>query len=219
MSTAVESLHESITFEEKRFRIKGITTILGSVPLNKDVYSKFIATKAREIEKAAAEKDVDAVPDMPEEKATGFYRNANGEIILKGYQIKGFLKEAAKVLKDQMNLKAYLSKMDNFVFIKEAEIPIIKDGHTITETDGFLERPLRAETAQGPRTSLAKSEQITEGWELEFTIRVVKNEKTAKSANVDMEMVEKLLAYGQLKGLLQWRNAGYGSFTCEEVVE
>ena len=212
-----QNLQELVNFEEKTFKLKGISTILGSVPLNKDVYSKFIATKAREVERQRADSDVDNVMDMPEEKATGFYRNADGEIILKGYQVKGFLKEAAKVLKDQLNLKSYLSKMDNFVFIKEAEIPVIKDGHTITETDGFLERPLRADTAQGPRTSLAKSEQITAGWELTVTIRVVKNEKTSKSAEISMETVEKLLAYGELKGLLQWRNAGYGSFTYEEV--
>lgn len=212
-----QNLQELVNFEEKTFKLKGISTILGSVPLNKDVYSKFIATKAREVERQRADSDVDNVMDMPEEKATGFYRNTDGEIILKGYQVKGFLKEAAKVLKDQLNLKSYLSKMDNFVFIKEAEIPVIKDGHTITETDGFLERPLRADTAQGPRTSLAKSEQITEGWELTVTIRVVKNEKTPKSSEVTMETVEKLLAYGELKGLLQWRNAGYGSFTYEEA--
>lgn len=34
-----------------------------------------------------------------------------------------------------------------------------------------------------------------------------------------MGVVEEMLAYGQFKGLLQWRNAGYGSFTVEEIRE
>ena len=49
------------------------------------------------------------------------------------------------------------------------------------------------------------------------TIHVIENAKTTKSAPIDMEMIEGFLDYGAMKGLLQWRNAGHGSFEWEEL--
>ena len=105
------------------------------------------------------------------------------------------------------------------MFINETNIPIYRDGKRVEDVDGMLERPLRAETAQGPRVALARSEKIDEGWELEFTIRVVENAGTAKSAPIDLDVIKELLSYGELKGLLQWRNAGFGSFKYEVLEE
>jgi hypothetical protein len=34
-----------------------------------------------------------------------------------------------------------------------------------------------------------------------------------KNSPLTREVLESLLSYGQLKGLGQWRNAGYGTFT------
>lgn len=90
-------------------------------------------------------------------------------------------------------------------------------GERIEKVDGYLERPLRAETMQGPRVALAKSEVINEGWSVEFTVRVLPNSATKTSSALDMDLVETLLEYGQFKGLLQWRNGGYGQFEFEEV--
>lgn len=36
---------------------------------------------------------------------------------------------------------------------------------------------------------------------------------------VDMNVIRELLSYGELKGLLQWRNGGYGRFVYEEIIE
>lgn len=204
--------------EERKFRLYGLQPLLGGVSLDKEIFTKFVATKARDFEKDAANKDVENVIDA-EDKVTGFYRDAvNGNIILKGYQIKGFLKEAAKALKDQLGLASCVSKIDNFVFIAEDCIPIMRDGEWVEQPDGFLERPLRGETPQGPRVSLAKSEQICGDWYVDITVKVIENKKTAKSIALDMGVVEELLSYGQFKGLLQWRNAGYGSFRVEEIM-
>lgn len=202
---------------EKRFRITGTTPLLGSVALDKEVYTNYLATKGKTAEeKTRALGDVDGVMDADEKGVTGFYRNESG-LVVKAYQIKGFFKGAAKALKDQIGLASYVSKIDNLVFVAEKDIPIMRDGEQIVDPDGFLERPLRGETAQGPRVSLAKSEMVDEGWTLEFTVKVLENAKTAKSRALDMDVVEELLSYGELKGLLQWRNGGYGSFTVEEV--
>ena len=204
-------------YAERKFRIKGTDTLLGSSPANKEVFTEFLVGKTKTPEeKQAALADVENIDENLEKGTTVFYRNNNG-LILKGYQVKGFLKSAAKALKDQLNLKSYLSKVDTYVFVMEKDIPIMRDGEQITEPDGFLERPQRCETAQGPRISLAKSEEVQAPWYIDVTIRVVENTKTAKSATIDMDMIKDFLDYGALSGLLQWRNAGHGTFEYEEL--
>lgn len=209
-----------VKYETRKYRLKGIMPVLGGVALDKEVYTKYIATKARENEKSAALADAENVPDKDEEVTetiTGFYRDENGYPIMKAYQVKGFLKEAAKALKDQLGLASYLSKIDNLVFVGEPNLTIRRNGEVVTKIDGYLERPLRAETAKGPRVSLAKSERIDEGWEIEITIKVLENKGTAKSCAMDFDVIESLLAYGEMKGMLQWRNAGYGAFVTERL--
>lgn len=204
-------------YVERKFRIKGTDTLLGSSPANKEVFTEFLVGKTKTPkEKQAALADVENIDENLEKGTTVFYRN-NGGLILKGYQVKGFLKSAAKALKDQLNLKSYLSKVDTYVFVMEKDIPIMRDGEQITEPDGFLERPQRCETAQGPRIFLAKSEEVQAPWYIDVTIRVVENTKTAKSAAIDMDMIKDFLDYGALSGLLQWRNAGHGTFEYEEL--
>ena len=80
---------------------------------------------------------------------------------------------------------------------------ILPEGGEIT----CNERPLRAETAMGPRVSLAKSEQVPEGTTCEFTIHTQTKE--------GMRMVIDCLEYGEERGTGQWRNAGNGCFTFE----
>ena len=205
-------------FTQKRFRLTGTDSMLGSCPANQEVFTEFLVGKTKTPEeRQAALADVNNIDENLEKGTTVFYRDSNGGLILKGYQIKGFFKAAAKALKDQLNLKNYLSKVDTFVFILEKDIPIMRDGKQITEPDGYLERPQRCETAQGPRVSLAKSEEIKTDWYIDVTVRVVENAGTAKSVPIDMDMIEDFLDYGALSGLLQWRNAGHGTFEYKEI--
>lgn len=204
-------------FTEKKFRLTGTDSLLGSCPGNREVFTEFLVGKTKTPEeRRSALEDVNNIEENLDKGTTVFYRNENG-LIMKGYQVKGFLKAAAKALKDQLNLKNYLSKVDTFVFVVEKNIPIMRDGKQLTEPDGYLERPQRCETAQGPRVSLAKSEEINAPWYIDVTIRVIENEKTAKSSSIDMDMVEDFLDYGEMSGLLQWRNAGHGTFTYKEL--
>lgn len=205
-------------FTQKRFRLTGTDSMLGSCPANQEVFTEFLVGKTKTPEeRQAALADVNNIDENLEKGTTVFYRDSNGGLILKGYQIKGFFKAAAKALKDQLNLKNYLSKVDTFVFILEKDIPIMRDGKQIMEPDGYLERPQRCETAQGPRVSLAKSEEIKTDWYIDVTVRVVDNAGTAKSVPIDMDMIEDFLDYGALSGLLQWRNAGHGTFEYKEI--
>ena len=207
--------------EIRKVRIKGITDILGSVTADKEVYSKFIASKAETQEEVYnAKGDKDDLPDI-DGKETVFYRGEDGFPVLKGYQIKGFLKEAAKAMRGTLDevgsVTTSQGKVDNLIFVKERDIKLYRDGKRIEDIDGYLERPLRAQTMQGPRVSLARSEVIKEGWECEFTLQFINDVHGGRSKTYTWDTIEKLLEYGSLKGLLQWRNAGYGAFSFEWV--
>jgi len=78
-----------------------------------------------------------------------------------------------------------------------------------TGDSAFKQRSLRAMTAQGPRVTLAKSEVVPAGSKLKFTLQVMEGSKITE------EVLTKLFDYGQLTGLGQWRNAGYGLFSYE----
>ena len=71
------------------------------------------------------------------------------------------------------------------------------------------QRPLRAQTPQGERVSIAISDMIAAGAQIEFTIQYL-NEK-------DERFIREWLDYGQLNGIGQWRNSGKGRFTWEAV--
>ena len=74
--------------------------------------------------------------------------------------------------------------------------------------------PLRAQTMQGPRVTLAASEQIDDPWTIEFTVKLIGNPGTRTSAPITWEAIETALDYGSICGALgQWRNGGYGRFT------
>jgi hypothetical protein len=61
-------------------------------------------------------------------------------------------------------------------------------------------------TAQGPRVALAKSEQLPKDTTFSFEIKVM------EGSEINEDILRKVLAYGELKGLGQWRNASWGSF-------
>ena len=201
--------------ERKTVILRGISPILGSTPNNKEIYEDHVATKARKAELDRAKADADLIREEGEKGITIFYRDDADNLTMKDYQVKGFLKEAGRVLASQMNLKSAQSKIDNFIFIEPTIIPFTRNGELIKAADDINQRPLRAQTAQGPRVALAYSEQVDAPWELHFDILLLENKKTAQSVALGWEQIETMFKYGQLKGLLQWRNGGYGRFEYE----
>lgn len=125
---------------------------------------------------------------------------------LLGTVIKGYLKNACKVLQETGELKkipAYKTWFDNLIFVKEKKIYFDKK-----EPDGVCERPLRAMTARGERITVTRSDFIKEGSEFEFNIEILPNKKGLNS-----EMLDVLFGYGKYCGLGQWRaSGGYGQF-------
>ena len=187
-------------------KIRFLEEILGSLPSSKEIYSRFVATKAPSTE--MADDEVEGFESPVDEKGlTVFYRR-DGKPVLLDYQVKGFLKAAWQALSKingtkSSKIKAGLSKIDRTAHIYPRYIPISED---ISEDN--LERPLRANTAQGPRVTLASSEQIPAGAEMSFEIRLL--DESLEDA------CREWLAFGQYSGLGQWRNSGKGRF---EVID
>lgn len=163
------------------------------------------------------------LPEMLERGTTVFHHIQEGpdkgKPAIMNYHLLGFLKESAKVQNGEVDgkIKALRSKVASQVFISPRVIPLNVPDAAVpegveTESGYYLERPLRAETAQGPRNALARSEVLPEGtW---FTCNLEVFGKNQITENV----IRDLLDYGFYRGLGQWRNSGaYGTFRYELV--
>lgn len=195
--------------KEMRVRLTLLEEILGTASNNPEIHSEFIASKAPDAKSREEEIEAIGVDAEIEKDMTVFPRNADGCPIMWDYQIKGFFKDACgmlrKVAKSKSSgIKAYKKEIDGLIFVQEREIPFQFDG-----TIGNCQRPLRAQTAQGERISLANSETIPAGAQIEFTIECL--------VDSDMSAVEEWLDYGRLRGLGQWRNSGKGKFSWEKI--
>ena len=180
--------------------------ILGSLPGNKEVFQSFVQAKAPVPDDA----EVEAI-DVEQEIAQGMtvFPKRDGKPFLYDYQIKGMFKNACQVLRrvdgtESAKIKAFKKEIDGLVFFKERENFYEFDGEMTT-----LERPLRAQTAQGERVSLAMSECIPEGATVSFTVQILADKLDPA--------VREWLDYGKYNGLGQWHNSGKGRFVWEEV--
>ena len=188
--------------------------MLGTKSANEELFTKFIAAKRPEGEaadEAEAERRMNEECDEREKSMTCFHRTDDGLPMLWDYQIKGFYKDACGTLRTVPKtksgaLKAYKKIIDGQVFVDERRIPLVlPDGGEI----GIVERPLRAQTMQGERVALAKSESVPAGTTFEITITML---------DPSMEdVVREWLDYGALRGIGQWRNSGMGRIKWEEV--
>lgn len=200
--------------------------LLGTKASNKDVFADFIASKAPDGDKRKEE--LDTAQHREEAGTTVFHRipaGANkGDLMLWDYQVKGFLKEAADILrqteeepkpdadatpttkKPRKKWGSAKSKFDNFVFVFPRMISL-----GIAAPSDICERPLRAQTMQGPRVSLARSETVAADTSFIVEIQILPN------APITEAMVRECLDYGKFKGIGQWRNSGKGRFTWKEI--
>jgi hypothetical protein len=190
-----------------------IEEALGTKAANKQVFADFIASKAPDDDKRKEELDT---AEHREEAGTTIFHTQGGIPGIWDYQVKGFFKDACGAMnrfdKEARNglekLAAYKTKIDGCIFVFPRFIPfILPEGGEI----GLCERPLRADTAQGPRVSLVRSETVPPGSAVEFSLQIL-----AKDL---LPYVMAWLAYGELRGLGQWRNSGKGRFSAEILPE
>lgn len=188
-----------------KVKITFITSVLGSQP-QKDLASEWLGKKFEENGNVLPQDEIDTLPEMLEKGTTAFHR-FNDKPVFFDYQVKGFLKEAGRIFNGLQDVKALRSKIENYVFVTPRMFEIhLPDNAEI----GFCERPLRAETAQGPRVAIARSEEIPAGAWFEFTLEIFKSQ-------VNEDLLRELMTYGKYKGLGQWRNGGHGRFEFEFV--
>lgn len=197
------------------------TPILGSAPSDPDIYSQYIASNAPDAPSKQQEIEALGTDEVERKGMTVFLRDDDGNPLLWDYQIRGFFKHACGILKltgdknASTKIKAHKKYIDGMVFVYGAgkdgtlspdeesrKIPINYDGEM-----GNLQRSLRADTAQGPRISLANSEMINAGATVYFTVRLI-------NESLEAALLE-WLDYGKYNGLGQWRNGSYGRFKYE----
>ena len=201
-----------------KIKLTLLEEMLGTKPANPLVFDSFIATQApdpkstrEEIEKAKERRAELEFANNREEAGSTVFHSEDGKPGIYDYHIKGFFKEACGSLRiaDGMKsaeLKAYKTKIDGLIFVQPRFIPIsLPPGLS----PGSCERPLRGQTAQGPRVTVVRSETVPAGSTLQFEIVLL--------ADSLAPLIREWLAYGQLRGLGQWRNSGKGRFDVEEL--
>ena len=181
--------------------------ILGTVPKDPEIYGKYIAGIAALTDEQLAE-ELETVEKVEEKGWTGFHM-LNNSPILYDYVLKGFFKSACGALRrvaatKSAKVRAYKKIITGLVFVTPRRIPLTLPS---AETLGTCERPLRAQTAQGERVALARSDTCPPGTTLEFTLTVL--------GQVKEPLLREWLDYGALLGLGQWRSGGWGRFTYE----
>ncbi len=185
--------------------------ILGTASGNKELHSEYIASKAPDAKTREEEVEALGAEEVEKKEMTVFPRMEDGTPFIYDYQIKGFFKHACGMLKnvpgtESSKIKAFKKYIDGLVFINERQIPLVFEGEISS-----LQRPLRAQTAQGERIALANSETCPAGTKITFTIDCLKDDL--------VNAVFEWLDYGRKNGLGQWHNGGYGRFTWERVKE
>ena len=190
-------------------KLTTIEAMLGTASNNKALHSEFIASHAPDAPSREEEIAAVGVDEVIEKGMTVFSRNKDGNPILWDYQIKGFFKDACGVLRKvkgtkSSKIKAYKKEIDKLIFPEPRVIPLEFDGPV-----GECQRPLRAQTAQGERISLAMSEEIPAGATCEFRVVCLCDDHE--------KAVREWLDYGRYSGIGQWRNSGKGRFVWEEI--
>jgi len=200
--------HQNKKMKTLKIKITLLEELLGTASANPEVQREYIASKAADA--ATIEDEVAAIGvDAAVAKSMTIFPRENGKPILYDYQFKGFFKDSCGALWRvpgtlSNKTKAYKKIIDGTMFVQPRKIHFNVNGKI-----GNCQRPLRAETAQGPRVALANSETIPAG--SSFVVEIVLLDEGLEKLLIEW------LDYGKLRGLGQWRNSGKGRFDWKEV--
>lgn len=183
--------------------------LLGTASNNPNLHDEFVASRAPDEFSAAEEVEAVSAAAAIAKAMTVFPRDENGNPFLFDYQIKGFFKDSAAVLRKVpgtkcSKIKAYKKEIDGLVFVYPRKIKLNLSGPIES-----CQRPLRASTPLGERIALANSESAPAGTNFYIEIDCLTKEMEG--------LVRECLDYGKMRGLGQWRNSGKGRFTYEEI--
>lgn len=158
----MQDLKIKITFTEE---------VLGTASNDPNIHGEYIASKAPDAKSVTEEIEAVGIDGVIEKGMTVFPRDENGKPFLYDYQIKGFFKDAAGVLRKVKDtkaskVKAYKKEIDGLVFVSPRKILL----NTQDKPLGDCQRPLRASGPQGERVAISHSETAPEGTTIECTI-------------------------------------------------
>lgn len=195
--------------KELKVRITFTEEVLGSQCADKEIHRTYIASKAPDAPSREDEVATLGVDAVEEKSMTIFHKYEDGKPFVYDYQVKGMFKDSCGMLRkvkgsESSKIKAYKKEIDGLIFVKERKIPLIFDGDM-----GTCQRPLRANTPQGERISLACSETVPAGTTMEFTVQCM--------VDSHVKVIKEWLDYGELRGFSQWRNSGKGRYVWDEL--
>jgi len=208
------------------------SVLFGSCPSDPLVYEIYLQ-KEIDATTELAQAERDALPEMSEdeEKVTVFLRIGEKPALF-GHVIKGFCKSACGAMwavnkSHSAELRAYKKRIDTLIHIKPYIFPLAVPEGPIEYLNTYMKhgfpvcvRPLRAETAKGPRVALARSEVVPPGTEMDFKLVVIGEvpalaRQATKKFPIHEELLREWFDLGEYHGLGSWRNAGWGQFTYE----
>lgn len=221
---ASNMINERSTIYEKygctmRVRCTMLEEILGSLPNDKELYTNYIASRAPDALTREEQIAEFGVIESIEKQTTIFPKDKNGNPLIYGYQFDGFLKASIKALKYVPGSliykdKSFNSKNKSIIDTKIKTFPvggsnsnnrkILIQGFNLEDLH-ICQRPLFIQDRVGTRVSLASSEAIPAGAYIDIDIYMM--DETFRP------YIEEALDYGQINGLLQWRNSGKGAFS------
>ena len=199
--------------EKMKVRITFTEQILGTASNNPDIHREFIAKKAPDAESIEEEVAAIGADEVADKGMTVFPRMEDGTPFIWDYQVKGFFKDAAQMMKKvpgsaSSQIKAFKKEVDGAIFVFPRKIKL-NFPKGVPQVAGVCQRPLRASTAQGERVALASSETVPAGTTLDIVVKFLNK--------ADMEACCEWLNYGELRGLGQWRNSGKGRFFWDQL--
>lgn len=202
----------------KIFKVRMTFTeeVLGSAPNNEQLMADYIASKAPDAPKKEEEVASVGADGVLERQMTVFPRDENGRPFVFDYTFEGMLKDDIGFLRKISSskcskVKAYKKAVDGNVFIGERRVYFHNpEGSKSAYVDiEDCQRPLRADTARGPRVALAISETIPAGCYVDVTFILMDSAL--------LPVVKECLDYGKLHGFGRWRNSGKGRFIWKEL--
>lgn len=175
------------------------------------------AFKNTDEEKAALHAMLDGQEEL-EKGTTFFFKDEEGNPYIYSYWMYGFFKSACSALKKvpgtlSSKIKAYKKEID-LLFKVFPDANDKSSRHIKLENYGELgmcERPLRAQTMQGERVALSRSECAQAGTQIEFDVVLLRE--------TDEDVLMEWMDYGVFNGLGQWRNSGKGAFEYEIIAK
>jgi len=194
--------------------------IAGGTPAHPDMIKGWIDATNKEKSEAERQalKDATAeeLPELAtekEEKSWVRFKRDDKGIYVEGRCIKAALKEAANIVKNavkttdkkgnEVGSKALKSKFAECVFVAEDRIHVLtEEGDPVTEAQSE-ERPVHVMTAQGPRTSLKRSEVL-------YDVKIIFTVQLAKTGAVSEKALFSALAYLDKLGIGADRSQGRG---------